>query len=184
MIKFIVIIIMVFYVNPAFSNENVCSLPIHQLLSEIRGNDHYDEQIPSQLMMIRGFVALKICAPIRFNEYLEFLPQISEEDARILIYAAQSLKGKSYLNFGEGIISLIQGERISNSTLRIFIFPGYDWNTMLVENFGDPEVVDFLNKSKFIISDKRGAIAEIITGHSLGVLIDSRLNQTVSLNNI
>lgn len=168
---------MIFLINPAHSNDQVCALPVSDLLSEIKESNQYFPQIPSQFWVIKSFYALQICAPLRFEEYLEILEEVSEEDARILIYAAQSLKGVNYLKFGNGIVRLIEEGKVSIRLLEQFIFPGYDWNTMLVENFNDPKVVKLLNVAKGIITSEIIAIDEILTGKSLINLINYRLNQ-------
>lgn len=179
MIRLLVSIVIIFSAHPVHSSDSVCDIPVSELLIETKESHQYFEQIPSQFLLIKSFYALQVCAPLRFEEYLATLPSVSEEDARILIYAAQSLKGNTYLQFGNGIVALINEGKVSSRLLEQFIFPGYDWNTMLVENFGDPKVVKLMNRAKKIIVSETVAIDEILTGESLLNLVNHRLNQAL-----
>src|SRR5690554_586324 len=93
MIRLLVSIVIIFSAHFVYSSDSVCDIPVSELLTETKESHQYFEQIPSQFLLIKSFYALQVCAPLRFEEYLATpLPSVSEEDARILIYAAQSLK--------------------------------------------------------------------------------------------
>jgi hypothetical protein len=181
MIKFILLLGLL-VMESANAKPDVCSLPVSELLSEVVNDVHFDEQIPSQLMLIRSFIALKVCAPVRWQEYLKLVPKVSKQKATVLIYTAQSLKGKSYLDFGKGLIKSGNNPTAMNNWLSLFLFPGYDWNTELVENHTDPSIVSFLELSKSVLVNQHHDIDEIISGDSLKSLINSRINQRTLLN--
>lgn len=180
----IIILIGVMVMGSANAEQKVCSLNISKLLEEVVTNARFDEQIPLELMSIKEFFALKVCAPVRWEEYLSHLPSTSKHEAEVLIYAAQSLKGKAHLDFGEGIIALSNDSQRTTEWLSLFVFPGFDWNTELVENYGDPRVIVFLKQAKEILANHKDDIDEIISGRRLELLINSRLNKRAPLNSL
>ncbi len=182
--RVIFILLMFGATTPANAQIEQCSVPIKKLLFDVKQNSNYDEQFPAQLLLSKAFVSLKVCAPKRFHDYLEILPTLSMQDTRILLYASQSLKGQQYLDFASALVEAVNNHRVDNSVLKSFIFPGYDWNTLLIENYNAPKVVKLLSESAKVLgdNDSKKNIQNILTGLTLESLIKSRFNQHTRLS--
>lgn len=166
----------------AANAQQICSLNISELLSGVVSDERFDEQIPTDLMSIKSFIALKVCAPVRWKEYIEHMPSASKREAVVLVYAAQSLKGKSYLDFGKALLELGQSSKISDELIPLYVFPNFDWNTALVENYNDPKVISILKEAERIMVDRKSDVEDVLSGKRLETLISSRLNVRSPLN--
>lgn len=182
--KKIILILSILFMSSASARTKVCDLPISQLVNTTLSSPNFDEGIPTLLLNIKSFIGLKICAPTRWQEYASYIQSSSIQEAIIIIYASQSLKGNSYFEFGTKLLKGVKENRVASSLYSQFLFPGYDWNTEFVENYNDPRVVKLLEASKLVLNNRKNDINDILTGRALDALIDSRLNQRAPITTL
>jgi len=90
-------------------------------------------------------------------EALDFLTDLkrTEIQREIAALSMQRLPLNDFVVFCERIVSLRKAEIISPRIFNIAIFPPFDWNTQLVENYKNPKVRRLLN-----IIDRAGVLSE------------------------
>ncbi len=108
--------------------------------------------------------------------------KITEVQKEIAVLSMNNLPLNDFLKYCEIIIGLRKANKINNDVFLIAIFPGYDWNTKLQENYKEPKVRQLLLKIKGseLLPDKSTKtfdnkyIDEILSGKTLKHIEDLR----------
>lgn len=65
-------------------------------------------------------------------------PEVSEVQKTIAALSMQRLPLQKFVEFSEQVLGSLEAGRVSERVFETAVFPTYDWNTMLAENFSDP----------------------------------------------
>ena len=113
------------------------------------------------------------------DEALKALAGPATEDEKVIVaLSMQKLPLPQLLLFDEGALRLLETGGVSEAVFEQAVFPTYDWNTALAENFADPGVQRLLQR--VLASPKVGARRkeivkdEILTGNAQKDVIEMR----------
>lgn len=96
--------------------------------------------------------------------------QVNDTQKTIAALSVQNLPLPKFLFFAKKVLSLREENKISEEVFRIAIFPPYDWNTRLHENYTDQAVREFLitiKSSSVVGKETKEYIDQMITGKTL-----------------
>ncbi len=96
--------------------------------------------------------------------------KLTDTQKQIAAFTMQNLLLNEFLLFGKRLLIMVEGHQISSQLFRIAVFPPYEWNTKLQENFEDESVHAFLAEIKdsaAIPQDLKDYIHEVMTGNAL-----------------
>lgn len=86
--------------------------------------------------------------------------KVTDTKKEIAALSLQSLPLGDFVNFCDYVIRLRTEGKITNKVFYKAIFPGYDWNTKLQENFRNPEVRRLLLRLREIVSGPNKGVHE------------------------
>ena len=92
------------------------------------------------------------------DKYIEtVLPSLSggnmsEQQNIIMVLMMQKLPLAAYLDFAENVYQMLEKGEITHDVFKWAVFPGYEWNTSLAENYKANKVRALINK--FMTSEK------------------------------
>jgi len=105
-------------------------------------------------------------------------PETSELHKAIAALSMQRLPLQKFVEFSERILGSRETGLVSERVFDIAIFPTYDWNTMLAENYADPAVRRLLNRilTSPAVSDacKAHVRDEILSGNARTAVLELR----------
>jgi hypothetical protein len=156
--------------------ESYCGINIVDVIHQIKSNALFFEADPHSLLKINEFVQLQICSPIKYESYISTIDDLSDSEKLILILSMQSLSGDKYLSFLISLADKFEKKIVKKELLMLAVFPGDSWNTYLIENFEDKDVVKVIHKLKLVLPDKEKELNELLSGLALEKLVIYRFN--------
>jgi hypothetical protein len=117
------------------------------------------------------------------KEYVEEIKSIlkrtdvSDQQKHIAVLSVQSLPFPEAIIFWRYIIDLRLSNKISDNIARIALFPDFEWNTLLAENYQNPEVESLLLKierSRDFSESSRELAGLIRTGEIAEEIVERR----------
>ncbi len=75
----------------------------------------------------------------------------TEQQKIIAALSMQKLELGKYLDLADYALRLIEANRISQRVFDAAVFPTYDWDTKIVENYKHPRVRRFLNREQSLL---------------------------------
>jgi hypothetical protein len=103
---------------------------------------------------------------------------LGEEEKVIVALSMQKLPLPDLVRFSEGVLSLLEAGRVSETVFQNAVFPTYDWNTALAEGFADPGVQRLLQRvlASPSVNARRKEIVkdEILTGNARKDVLELR----------
>ena len=118
---------------------------LREKITEIE-HEIVDLTVPLTLKSIDAFKLIQFEAK-EFNiQYFEYLkdPKISLQRKMILVYALQSMPFDEYKKLLKVISDGYCDNKIEEHIAKLIIFPGFDWNTSVLENYKDKEIIRLL----------------------------------------
>lgn len=105
-------------------------------------------------------------------------PEYSEQQKTIMGLSMQGLTLPKFLLFANNTLRLLESGNVSRKVFEDVVFPTYDWNTKVVENYENPEVTEFLKSvldSKEVGNRRKEIVREqILTGKAKSYVLDLR----------
>jgi hypothetical protein len=105
----------------------------------------------------------------------------TEQQKIIIGYSMQGLENIKFLLFAKAMLELLNNDLISKNIFDEIIFPVYEWNTYIPENYSDNDVNLFLKSvllSKKVSSiTKEYIINEIFTGNAKLDILEIKYNK-------
>lgn len=115
-----------------------------------------------------------------FSEVSEALksPDFTEQQKIIIGLSMQGINLPQFLSFAKYMLRLLESGAVSQKVFEHVVFPTYDWNTKIVENYEKHDVAQFLQsvlESKEV-GDRRKEIIrkEVLTGKAKSYVLDMR----------
>lgn len=117
-----------------------------------------------------------------FSQACEALknPDFTEQQKIIVGFSMQGSNLSLFLSFAKYTLQLLESSKITQRVFECVVFPTYDWNTIIVENYDNHDIAQFLHsvlQSKDV-SDRRKEIIrkEVLTGKAKSYVLDMRHN--------
>lgn len=107
---------------------------------------------------------------------------VDEQRKRIAVLSMQNVPVRDYVIFLDRVAELREANRVSIQVFEIALFPGYDWNTKLEENYRNPHVVAMLKKLKIsgsLDSSQIARVKNILSGRAKQDLRTFRENERI-----
>ena len=109
---------------------------------------------------------------IHLTDVVNFLSnnQVSDTQKTIAALSIQNLPLPKFLLFAKKVLALREKGKISEQVFYTAVFPPYDWNTQLHENYTDKAVKELLltiKASTAIDKETKAYVDKIITGKAL-----------------
>jgi hypothetical protein len=103
---------------------------------------------PLELRTYDEFKTIYNNPTIYMNEALKALSSkdFTEQQKKIIALSMQNLKIAEYISFSRKILSLLEEKKVTNSVFNGAVFPGYEWNTKLVDYSSSADVNKFLSE--------------------------------------
>lgn len=102
----------------------------------------------------------------------------TEQQKIIVALSMQKLPLAAFLRFSGHALEYLEAGLISDKVFERAVFPTYDWNTLLAENYADPAVQRFLGRvlASAAVSERRKEIVrdEILTGNAKKDVLELR----------
>lgn len=115
-----------------------------------------------------------------FSEVSEALksPDFTEQQKIMIGLSMQGINLPQFLSFAKYTLRLLESGAVSQKVFEHVVFPTYDWNTKIVENYEKHDVAQFLQsvlESKEV-GDRRKEIIrkEVLTGKAKSYVLDKR----------
>jgi len=103
---------------------------------------------------------------------------LGDEEKIIVALSMQKLPLPELVRFSEGVLSLLEAGRVSETVFQHAVFPTYDWNTALPEDFADSGVQRLLQRvlDSPSVNARRKEIVkdEILTGNAQKDVLELR----------
>ena len=134
---------------------------------------------PGALLGYPEFVEVFIEPERHLSEALEVLaaPEPTEIEKTIGGLAMQRLPLASFVTFAEQALSHLESARLTERVFDGAVFPTYEWNTALAENFTDPPVQAFLQRvlaSSSVGAGPKAMASEIVSGRAAKAVLELR----------
>jgi hypothetical protein len=105
-------------------------------------------------------------------------PALGEEEKVIAALSMQRLPLPEFLAFAERALELLEGGRLTETVFQHAVFPTYDWNTALAEEYAAPAVQRFLERvlASPAVNDRRKQIVKdvLLTGTARTSVLEMR----------
>ncbi|NJO18454.1 MAG: hypothetical protein HC877_22780 [Thioploca sp.] len=96
--------------------------------------------------------------------------QVNDTQKTIAALSVQNLSLPKFLFFAKQVLNLREENKISAKVFSIAVFPPYDWNIKLQENYTNKTVIEFLSivkSSSTVDKETQEYVEKIITGKAL-----------------
>jgi len=105
-------------------------------------------------------------------------PEFTDQQKKIIALSMQKLDLPRFLQFANDMLRLLGSGLVSQDVFGLVVFPPYDWNTKLAENYEQPDVARFLRsvlESKQVDTNEKKYIREeILTGKAKSYVLMTR----------
>lgn len=103
---------------------------------------------------------------------------VSEDEKVIIALSMQKLPLVEFVRFSERVLECLEAGRLSDVAFESAVFPTYDWNAALAENFADADVQRLLDRvlaSPAVSSVRKEIVRDVIlTGDALKDVLELR----------